>query len=265
MSTRPTTTPPGSPSDAPLDAEAAEGQVKGGSPAQEDGPATPEGDPAEETATGTTPAGPSRRLRAIPWRRIAPFGASLLVLLVAGLGYYLWQSSHRITIDNANLSAPQTTLPAHTGGILRQVYASVGDQVLADRPIARVGSEVITSDRPGTVISIRQDLGAFLPAGTTVATLIDRASLRVDGEIEEDKGLSELHIGQRAEVKFDAFGGRKFPGVVEEISDQPRQGQIAFSISDKRESRKYQVTVRLDGAPDAELKQGMSARITVFK
>lgn len=219
---------------------------------------------ATEELTAESEERPSLRQR-VPWRRIGPIALAAGLLLIAGLGYYVWQNSKKVTIEDAAVNAPQTTLPTLGGGTLRLVYASVGDQVQAHRPIARVGNEVITSERSGTVISIRQDLGAFIPAGTTVATLIDRSALRVQGEIEEDKGLSELHIGQHADVEVDAFGGRKFPGVVEQISDQPRQGQVAFSISDKRQARKYQVTVRLDGAPDAELKQGMSAQIWVYK
>jgi hypothetical protein len=85
------------------------------------------------------------------------------------------------------------------------------------------------------------------------------------GLIDEDKGLADLRIGQRATVEVDAFGGRKFLGTVEEVSDRPHRQDVAFSISDKREERQYEVKVRLDGRPDPGLKQGMSARIWVRK
>jgi multidrug resistance efflux pump len=226
-----------------------------------DGPAT-----ATTEEIGAPRAGPAApKRRSMPWRRVLPLTAIALLLAAAGGGYYVWQVSQRVKIDDATIDAPQTTLPAHAGGNLKAVYASVGDMVRPYRPLARVGNEVITSDVPGRVISISQDVGAFLPPGTTVVTLINPGALRADGQIEEDKGLADLRIGQRAVVKVDAFGGRKFPGVVEEISDQPHQQALNFSISDKRQTQKYDVKVRLVGRPDPGLRQGMSARIWVYK
>jgi hypothetical protein len=74
-----------------------------------------------------------------------------------------------------------------------------------------------------------------------------------------------VHIGQRAVVTVDAFGGREFHGVVDEVSQQPREQGIAFSISDKREVREFEVKVRFNGPPDPVLQQGMSARLWVYK
>jgi len=236
------------------------GNVRSKAPAT-DGPATGTTEEIDDGPAG--PGAPERR--SIPWRRIVPVAAIVLALAGAGAGYYIWQVSQRVKIDDAAIDAPQTTLPAHAGGNLKAVYASVGDMVRPYRPLARVGNEVITSDVSGMVISIRQDVGAFVPPGTTVVTLINPGALRAEGQVEEDKGLADLRIGQSAVVKVDAFGGRRFPGVVEEISDQPHQQDLNFSISDKRETRKYDVKVRLSGPPKPGLKQGMSARIWVYK
>lgn len=187
------------------------------------------------------------------------------LLAIGGIGYLVWQSSQRIKMDDAAISAPQVPIRSSGGGNLRQVYAAVGDEVRAHRPIARVGNEVVAPDVPGQVVGIREDVGAFIPPGSIVAWLIDRNELRAVGRIEEDDGLADLRVGQRATVKVDTWGGRKFYGTVEEISDRPRSQDIRFSISEKREQREYEVKVRFDGAPDPGLKQGMSARIWVQK
>lgn len=217
----------------------------------------------EVAAPSAAPAVPEGR--SLSWRRVLPIAAVVLLLAAAVGGYLVWQASKRVKIDDATIDAPLTTLPAHAGGDLKAVYASVGDMVRPYRPLARVGNEVITSDVPGRVVSISQDVGGFVPPGATVVTLINPGALRADGQIEEDKGLADLRIGQRAVVKVDAFGGRKFPGVVDEISDQPHQQAINFSISDKRQTQKYDVKVRLVGRPAPGLRQGMSARIWVYK
>ena len=98
-----------------------------------------------------------------------------------------------------------------------------------------------------------------------MATLIDRDDLRVVGRLKEDQGLSSIHIGQRADVTVDALGGRDFQGTVENISRQPRDAGVSFSISDKRQEREFEITVRLNRGPDAGMQQGMSARIWVYK
>jgi multidrug resistance efflux pump len=128
-----------------------------------------------------------------------------------------------------------------------------------------VGNEVVTADVSGTVTSIRQDIGAYVPPGTPVATLINRGDLRVVGRLKEDQGLSSIRIGQRADVTVDALGGRDFPGTVENVSKQPRDAGVAFAITDKRQTREYDVTVRLNRGLDPGMQQGMSARIWVYK
>ncbi|HKG17914.1 MAG TPA: HlyD family efflux transporter periplasmic adaptor subunit, partial [Solirubrobacteraceae bacterium] len=228
------------------------------------GPGSESGDGRSEAADGSATAtteqvgapavAPAAAERRSPrWRRVLPVAAVLVLLGAAVGGYFAWQASQRVKIDDATVDAPLTTLTAHAGGDLKTVYASVGDMVRPYRPLARVGNEVITSDVSGRVVSISQDVGAFIPPGTTVVTLINPGALRADGQIEEDKGLADLRLGQRAVVKVDAFGGRKFPGVVEEISDQPHQQSINFSITDKRQTQKYDVKVRLIGRPDPGL------------
>jgi multidrug resistance efflux pump len=190
---------------------------------------------------------------------------AVLILAAAGVGYVVWQNSKRVKIDEATLTAPTIPLHASAGGPLQRVYASVGDDVRAHRPVAWVGNEAISSEVPGTVISIRDDIGSFLPPGSTVATLIDRNELRAVGRIAEDEGLADIRIGQRATVEVDAFGGQKFSGYVEEISELPAREDVKFNISNKREERDYEVKVRFDGDPNPAFRQGMSARIWVRK
>jgi hypothetical protein len=222
-------------------------------------------DPAGPPAVEDDPPPGTQGLRGRLRERLGLIGvvATVIGLLVAGI--WIWQVSQRVSIDDASLDAPATNAVSRGGGVLKTVYASPGDSVLAHHPIAQVGNEVVTSDFSGTVTTIRQDLGAYVPSGQSVATLIDRRDLRAVGRIKEDEGLSDVHIGQRAIVTVDAFGSREFTGVVDEVSQQPREQGIAFSISDKREVREFEVKVRFNGSVPPELQQGMSARLWVYK
>lgn len=246
----------------------ADGGAAGAADHRPDGGVTDSG-PADPDVTAEQPApeqsGEDPRKRRRRRRRVIAFSAVVILLGVAGLGYEIWRNATWVDLENEMISAPQVTLPARAGGTLKAVYSSVGDQVQANRPIARVGNEVITSDVDGTIVTIRDDLGAAIAPGTAVAGLIDRGDLRAVGTVDEDKGLEDLHIGQRAEVKVDAFSGRSFAGFVEKISARPQQQAVTFSISDKDDPREYEVTVHLDGQPDPDLRQGMSGEISVRK
>ncbi len=202
--------------------------------------------------------------RSIPRRLVV---ITLLVVVIgAVVGVYsALRAAEVVDLDDAAITAPQVDVRANAGGTLTEAYATIGDEVQARRPIARVGNEVISSDVTGTVVSIREDIGAEIAPGTVVASLIDPAEVRATGEVDEDAGLSALKVGQRALVKIDAFAGQEFPGSVEEISQRPHKAPVSFSIADRNDAQQYDVKVRLDNPPLDELRPDMSAEIEVRK
>jgi hypothetical protein len=95
--------------------------------------------------------------------------------------------------------------------------------------------------------------------------MIDSTDLRVVGHLDEDKGLKDVQVGQLAIFKLDAFGGKKYLGVVDEISETSRESGVVFNISDKREVKQFDIKVRFDTDAYPELKNGMSAKIWISK
>lgn len=227
--------------------------------ADEPASAAPEPQSADEPAPAAQPS------RARRWRRLITITAVVVLGGLVALGYQAWLGTQRVELDDASIRAPQVNLPARGGGALKQAYASVGDEVRAHYPIARVGNEVITADVDGTIVSIRDDLGSAIAPGAVVASLIDRDDLRAVGLVDEDAGLSDLRLGQRASVEVDAFEGRTFSGFVEEISRRPHTPPVSFNIADRDEEQQYEVKVRFDGDVDPELRQGLSASVEVRK
>ena len=88
--------------------------------------------------------------------------------------------------------------------------------------------------------------------------------MKVVGQIEETKGLKNIAAGQRATFTVDAFPGKTYEGVVDEVSAVSDDTGVVFDISDQRPVKKFDVKVRFNVADYPELKSGMSAKITVY-
>ncbi|HVM91130.1 MAG TPA: efflux RND transporter periplasmic adaptor subunit [Verrucomicrobiae bacterium] len=195
----------------------------------------------------------------------AAYGALLLVVLAIG-GFSYWQySSTRISIDKAQITAPEIDLGPSAPGVLQEVFVRVGDTVPADTVVARVDNQSIKTKVGGLVINVQKDIGKRFNPGEAIVSLIDPNELRVVGRLEEDKGLRDVRVGQTASFTVDAFGSRTFYGTVDSISPTSRDSGIVFNISDKRETQEFDVDVRYDLDAYPELRNGMSAKIVIQK
>jgi Multidrug resistance efflux pump len=190
--------------------------------------------------------------------------AFVAIAVIAGGAYWL-NSQTRVYTDKAEISAATTDLSPANTGVLEEVFVNQGDGVKADQTIARVGDEIIKAKSDGIVVMINNNIGTTFNAGQAVASIINPADLRVVAHIEEDKGLKNIQIGQPVVFTVDAFGSKKYYGVVDEISDTSRESGIVFNISDKREVKQFDVKVRFDVNKYSELKNGMSAKVWIYK
>jgi multidrug resistance efflux pump len=93
--------------------------------------------------------------------------------------------------------------------------------------------------------------------------MVDPTQLRVVGLLDEDKGLSDIKIGDIAKFTVDAFGSKEYYGVVDEIS-QVSDASVINNIFNQRPTNKFNIYVRFDPTKYPELKSGMSARIWVY-
>ncbi len=177
----------------------------------------------------------------------------------------LRSSSQRLDSDKAQIGASIIGLAPETPGPLEELYVHPGDTVAANAPVARVGNELVKAKIAGEIISTQQDLGKLFNRGEAVVTMIDPSDLRVVVRIDEDKGLKDVRIGQLAAFTVDAFGSKRYVGTVDEISPTSRSSDVAFTISDKREIKQFDVKIRFDAAQYPELKNGMSAKVSIFK
>ncbi|MEY4744169.1 MAG: hypothetical protein RL272_114 [Candidatus Parcubacteria bacterium] len=189
--------------------------------------------------------------------------AAIAILTAAAL--YVRTASGRLTFDKAQVSAPVIDLAPQDPGVLEELYVHAGDTVPANAAVARVGGELIKTKTAGEIVGVKADVGKLFNRGEAVVTMIDRGLLRVVVRVGEDKGLKEIRVGQLASFTVDAFGSERFVGTVDEISPTSREGGLVFSISDKRETKEFDVKIRFDADAHPEIKNGMSAKVAVYK
>jgi multidrug resistance efflux pump len=191
-------------------------------------------------------------------------GIVVIALALAG-GFLYWQkSSTKVSIDNSTISAPQISLSPDTAGELKNVYVNEGDEVPANTVVAQVGNELLKTQVAGIITSVNSQIGTTFNPGTAVVTMVDPTQLRVVGQLDENKGLDRIQVGQAATFTIDAFGGKTYQGVVDEVSSTAQSGGVLFNISNERQTQIFDVKVRYDASEYPELKNGMSAKITVI-
>jgi len=192
---------------------------------------------------------------------------SIIVIILSGIGGLIyWNTiSTRVYIENASVSAPVINLVPIVGGTLQEVYVNVGDLVNMYSPIARVGNELIKAKSGGQILSVNLNIGANFGPGQAVATMINPHDLRIVGQVREDKGLKDIKVGQTAIFTVDAFGSKKYSGIVDQISPTSNQGDIVFNISNARQENEFDIKVRFNVTQYPELKNGMSAKLWIYK
>jgi len=197
-----------------------------------------------------------------------PLTRSIIGIVVVFLflgGFLYWQANYNtIFIENSQINAPIINLSGITAGTLNALYVKEGDIISANTPVASIGTDIITSKQSGLITNVENNVGAFFTPGQTVVSMIHPEDLRVVGAIDENKGLANIKPGQKATFTVDAFGSKTYVGEVESISQSADDTSVVFSISDARPTKQFDVKVRFNVADYPELKNGMSAKITVY-
>lgn len=186
------------------------------------------------------------------------------ILLVIG-GFYVYGAKEgRVYIDNSLVQAPITSISPVNPGSLQEMDVYEGQNIKKGDPIAVVGSQTLRADTDGLITMISNQIGTIMNAQTPVAQMIDPTNMRIAGTLDENKGLSNVRVGQPASFTVDAISGKTFWGFVDEVSPTAKQTQLSFSISSERPTQQFVVYVKYDAQKYPEIKNGMSAKLTIF-
>lgn len=196
-------------------------------------------------------------------KNTAKIGGVLLITIILVAVFYLFITRNQIYTDKANIEAPDITISSN-GGSLQKILVKEGDMVDANIPIAQVDDQIIRTTQRGLVIVAQNNVGKILNPSEPIIKLINIDELRVVAHIDEDKGLSMIKNGQTVSFTVDAFGNKKYVGIVDSIASTSRQSGIVFNISDQREIKQFDVKIAFDILKYPELKNGMSAKVTIY-
>jgi multidrug resistance efflux pump len=130
--------------------------------------------------------------------------------------------------------------------------------------LAIVGSEAVRAKTNGLIVMANTQTGSMANATNPVVQMIQPEDMRIAGTIDENKGLKDIKVGQVASFSVDAIPGKTYWGYVDEVSPSAKQTQISFSISSERPTQQFVVYVKYDSLKYPEVKNGMSAKLTIY-
>lgn len=186
-----------------------------------------------------------------------------IILAAAGI-FYFFKREGRVFIDDSLIQAPVISLNPQAGGILNEVDVTENQAVKKGDLLAVVGTQSLRALTDGVITQTSKQIGSTANAATNIVQMINPDDFRVVGTLDENKGLKDIRVGQVASFTVDAFPGDIFWGYVDEVSPTAKQTQIAFSISNERPTQQFNVYVRFDSGKYPQLKNGMSAKLTVY-
>ena len=188
----------------------------------------------------------------------------LLAVLILG-GYYIFQkSTGRVFINNSLIQAPVIIVAPSASGRVQEIDVKEGQSVDAGDKLAVVGSETLRAQTSGLIISASDLTGSSVGPQTQLIQMINPVNLRVQGTIDENKGLDQIRVGQVASFTVDAIPGETFWGYVDGISPSAKTSAFSFSTSRERATQQFLVYVRFNSTEFSEIKNGMSAKITIY-
>lgn len=187
----------------------------------------------------------------------------LAALIIFGV-YLYFTKTGRVQIDNSVISAPVATISPNSAGKLMELDVYEGEMIKKGDTLAIVGTDILRAATDGLVIVANNQKGGTVSPQTQLIQIIDPANMRVAGTLDENKGLSDVKVGQTASFTVDALPGKQFWGYVDEISPSAKQTSLSFSISSERPVQQFVIYVKFDASKYPEIRNGMSAKLTVY-
>lgn len=193
----------------------------------------------------------------------------IAAIIAGSAGFYYFSSAgNYFATDNAKVTAKMYTVTPFASGKLLEWNAKEGERVEKDQILGR--QEVlpyITSPVTGTIIKNNVNEGQTVSPASQLAVIADTDNLYIGVNIEETD-IMKVGVGQVVEVKIDAYAGRTFSGVVDEI-DRATQtyfsGAASFNTSGTytKVTQHIPVKVLIDNDEKLPLTFGMNANVKI--
>jgi len=195
----------------------------------------------------------------------------LIVAVIAGcsIGYYYYSlGQNYFSTDNAKVTAKMYTITPSASGKLIEWDVEAGDLVVADQVLGRTEMlPYITSPIDGTVIKTDVTTNQTVSPTTTLAIIADTSKMYIGVNIEETD-ITKIKVGQKVDVKIDAYSGKVFEGKVTEIEKTTQTfftNPTSFSTSGTytKVTQLIPVKVEIDNSENLPMTFGMNATVKI--
>lgn len=172
--------------------------------------------------------------------------------------------------SNANLLSSRASLEAMNAGLLVAEAQRQNAQTALDNAELQLSYTTVAAPSAGLTSKRSAELGAYVQPGQALIAVVE-PEVWIEANFKETQ-LSDMKIGQAAEITIDAIPGRHFRGTVESFS--PASGaQFAMLPADNATGnftkvvQRVPVKIRIDPASlrgfEGRLRPGLSAVVSV--
>jgi HlyD family secretion protein len=161
------------------------------------------------------------------------------------------QAEYNLAKAKDSLATTQAGADAKTVQLAQARYQAA--QATLEKAQTTLESATIVAPFDGTVVAVGAAVGDLVSSGTSIVTLADLSSMEVLASVDETD-ISQVKVGQEAQITFDAITGSTFKGKVLEV---PLEGTLSSSVVT------YQVRLSLEGAENVSLLPGMTANVKI--
>lgn len=203
-----------------------------------------------------------KRFKNRKFRRI--FLAVVLSVILVGVYFYYQKTTGRVYVANSIIQAPVITISPSTSGKVLEMDVREGQTVHVGDTLAVVGSDTLRADTDGLIVSASDLTGSSVTPQTQLIQMINPVNMRVQGTIDENKGLNDIKVGQVVSFTVDAFPGKTYWGYVDEISPAAKVPVFSFSTSSERSTQQFTVYAKFNTSAYPAIKKGMSAKMVIY-
>jgi multidrug resistance efflux pump len=217
-----------------------------------------------------------------PLKRSTRIGLTVITILavlaaLAFAGTYFLYSRNYVSTDNAQVDGDKIEINAPGTGTLTDWEITTGSQVRTNQVVGRIkilGSfaqpqKIIKAPGNGTIAANNVVNGAYVQAGTNLATAYDFNKIYLTARVDETD-VGDVRPGAPVNFTVDAYSGVTMTGVVQEV-----QGSSAGTFSlfpQNNSSGNFQkvtqvipVKIALTNTDGKQLVPGMNVTVHIAK
>jgi HlyD family secretion protein len=162
-------------------------------------------------------------------------------------------AAHATKVAGANITLKRAQVTS------AQAQLKVAELAVQDAE-TRLKETQIYAPIAGTVLDVAVEKGTLVSSaltnvsgGSAVMTLADLSNLRIVGAIDEAQ-IGRVAVGQRVEIRVDAYADRVFQGVVDRVSPLGKEASSVVT---------FDVEIVVNDKDSALLRSGMSADVEI--